>query len=137
MTLFGMKDHELRMEGIPHEHLELKSAITEVGLATALIDYEKTIGENCIWNPMFTQKVNDLCSNYSMNQLQLAQSMGSEELFFARNALERFVSLNMAGRPEQLSPETLKEFSDCSRRLETAILNQKIVAMAIKIKSHD
>ena len=138
MTPYGMDEHELRMEDIPHEHLELQSSITEVGLAAALIDYEKKIGENCIWDPAFTQKVNDLFNNYSLDQLQLARSQASEELFFARAEMERFVSLNMADRPaEQLSAETLNGFSACSKRLETAILNREMLKTAIEIKSQD
>lgn len=133
---FGMREHELRLEGTPHERLELKAGLTEAELSATLIDYEKKISESCALDPVFTRKVNDLCNNYSLNQLQTVRSLESEELFSARNALERFVSLNMANQSaEHLSEETLKEFSDCAKRLETAILNRKMLETAIAIKS--
>lgn len=131
--LYSIDEHELCLDGLPREHLDLDQDLSDAEISVSLIDYEKSIRESCVYDPAFRGKISDLCKNYSLDGLESALSMSSSDVFAARNDLERFVSVNV-GMDGKLSPEMQDQLAGYRTALENAIVRNEMLKTAIELK---
>ena len=132
--LFSIDEHELCLDGLSREHLDLdRNDLSEAELSVSIIDYERNIRESCVYDPAFSRKITDLCNNYSLDELESALSLSSSDVFAARNDLERFISVNI-GMDGELPPELQSQLAEYQAVLESAIVRNEMLKTAIGLK---
>lgn len=131
--LWEVNEHELSDFGLQNEHLEIIPDCSEAEFYTQCINYEKQIAENCQYDPEFIVKIDELCENYTLEELQTMKSVFSEDLFTAQNELLTFISVNSGG----LSVEQQEVFFNCVEKVEYAILCNMMLDTAIKEEMKD
>ena len=115
--LWEVNEHELSDWGLQKAHLELSPECTEAEFYAQCIDYEKQIAESCQYDPEFVMRVEELCDNYTLDELQKMKSEFSEDLFSAQNELLTFLSFHSG----ELSPEQQADFNLDVEKIEDAI----------------
>ena len=131
--LWEVNEHELSDFGLQNEHLEIIPDCSEAEFYTQCINYEKQIAESCQYDPEFIVKIDELCENYTLEELQKMKSVFSEDLFTAQNELLTFISVNSGG----LSIEQQEVFFSCVEKVEDAILCNVMLDTAIKEEMKD
>jgi len=125
--LWEVNEHELSNLWMQKKTLEVSPEDSEAEFYTQCIDYERDLSESCQYDPEFIMRIDELCENYTLDELQQMKSVYSEDLFSAQNDLLTFMSVNSG----ELSPEQHAEFEQCLRKLEEAIMGNTILANAI------
>ena len=131
--LWEVNEHELSNLGMQKKTLEVSPEDSEAEFYTQCIDYERDLSESCQYDPEFIMRIDELCENYTLDELQQMKSVYSEDLFSAQNDLLTFMSVNSG----ELSPEQHAEFEQCLRKLEEAIIGNTILANAIEEEMKD
>lgn len=131
--IWEVNEHELSDFGMQKEPLEISPGCSEAEFYAQCIDYERELAESCQYDPEFIVRVDELCENYTLDELQQIKSVYSEDLFSAQNELLTFMSLNSG----DLSPEQQAEFEQCLEKIEDAIMGNAILAAAIEEEVKD
>ncbi len=134
--LYSLDEHEMRIEGINKPQFELGRKLAPLELEAQCIDFEKKIAEDCLYLPEFSYKIDELCKNYTTNDLLRAHSLYATDLFSVRNELLQFMSVNSSFEGE--IPDNLRnEFERLQKKLSDAIIYDKMLKIAIEIKQQD
>lgn len=131
--LWEVNEHELSDFGLQKESLEISPECSEAEFYAQCSDYEKQVAECCQYDPDFTMKIEDLCENYTLDELQKMKSVFSEDLFSAQNELLTFLSVNSG----KLSPEQQSEFACYLEKVEDAITCNVMLDIAIEEEIKD
>lgn len=131
--LWEINEHELNDLGLQKARFDISSECTEAEFYAQCIDYEKQIAESCQYDPEFIMKVEDLCDNYTLDELQKIKSVYSEDLFSAKNDLLTFLSLHSG----ELTPEQQADFNLYVEQIEDTILCCAMLDTAIEKELED
>ena len=58
--IYSIDEHELRLDGLPREHLDFDEELSEAEISVSIIDYERNIRESCVYDPAFSGKISDI-----------------------------------------------------------------------------
>lgn len=125
--LWEVNEHELSDFGMQKKTLEVSPECSEVEFYAQCIDYERELAESCQYDPEFIVRIDELCENYTLDELQQMKSVYSEDLFSAQNDLLTFMSVNSG----ELSLEQHAEFEQCLKKIEEAIMVNTMLENAI------
>lgn len=131
--LYSIDEHEMSLTGIAKPSLDLGTKRTQLELDSRYADFERTVEDYCLRDPMFSSQIDELCQNYTEQELQHAASLYADDLFSARNDILQFMSINCDWNGE-IPADLLGDYKELQSKLSEAAIYSKILQIATDIK---
>lgn len=134
--LYSIDEHEMNLAGIAKPSLDLGTKGSQIELDTRYADFERTVEDYCLRDPMFSSQIDELCQNYTEQELQHAASLYAGDLFSARNDILQFMSINCDQKGE-IPTGLVEYYKELQSKLSEAAIYNKMLQIAIEIKHEE
>ena len=131
--LYSIDEHEMNLAGIAKPSLDLGTKGSQIELDTRYADFERTVEDYCLRDPMFSSQIDELCQNYTEQELQHAASLYADDLSSARNDILQFMSIN-CDRNGEIPADLLGDYKELQSKLSEAAIYSKMLQIATDIK---
>ena len=84
---WGAENHELRFDGIPQPELPEREISGELDIQEECMRLKQQIEDNCVWQPEYIWRIDQLSEHYSICELELLLSKCEAEVLSAKNKL--------------------------------------------------